>query len=166
MTPVDQRVVPMGLFSRSTRYLYFFFLAPDLGYLAAILTATLRPPLILAAHYNFLFEKNVRSGDLTDTKQQNSGREKPRERERKKERKRKPFLGGYMYLLTYMHMVSSFTRKSEKFLGERKISCDEHQMEGRAWVIERLASKVIAFGVVVGVFFDIYLLCILGFSKR
>lgn len=71
-----------------------------------------------------------------------------------------------MYLLTYMHMVSSFTRKSEKFLGERKISCDEHQMEGIAWVIERLASKVIAFGVVVGVFFDIYLLCILGFWKR
>lgn len=106
----------------------------------------------------------MRSGDLTDTKQQNSGREKPRERE-KKERKRKPFLGGYIYLLTCMHMVSSFTRKSEKFLGERKISCDEHQMEGRAWVIERLASKVIAFGVVVGVFL-IYIYCVFWNSRR
>lgn len=54
------------------------------------MTATLpSPPLILAAHYNFLFEKNVRSGDLTDTKQQNSGREKPREREKKKKEKLK-----------------------------------------------------------------------------
>lgn len=64
-----------------------------------------------------------------------------------------------------MHMVSSFTRKSEKFLGERKISCDEHQMEGRAWVIERLASKVIAFGVVVGVFL-IYIYCVFWNSRR
>lgn len=107
----------------------------------------------------------MRSGDLTDTKQQNSGREKPRERERKKERKRKPFLGGYISLLTCGHMVSSFTRKSEKFLGERKISCDEHQMEGRAWVIERLASKVIALGVVVGVFL-IYIYCVFWDSGR
>lgn len=108
----------------------------------------------------------MRSGDLTDTKQQNSGREKPRERERKKKENENHFSAAiYIYLLTYMHMVSSFTRKSEKFLGERKISCDEHQMEGRAWVIERLASKVIAFGVVVGVFL-IYIYCVFWNSRR